>query len=199
MCGCVPGEPCPYGHNEEHKERVLGKNRRIVCFGLCGMRSLQLFVSLADPAGTVYNIKAKELNKHIKIRRASKSNKEARIIATGRPIKLYLFTTAASRKNPKSKVKVKIKKGRGTRPLTHSFIARMESGHINVWIREGAKRIMTRGRSKGRKLQPIKGQYTVSVAQMYEKESDKTFKDLIARDIDKTFDANFKFYTKKLR
>ena len=147
----------------------------------------------------VYNIKAKELNKHIKIRKANKSNKEARIIATGRPMKLYLFTTAASRKNPKSKVKVKIKKGRGTRPLPHSFIARMETGHINVWIREGAKRIMTRGRSKGRKLQPIKGQYTVSVAQMYEKESDKTFQDLIKRDIDKTFDVNFKFYTKNLK
>lgn len=90
------------------------------------------------------------------------SSKEAfvwSLVAKAKPLPLIAFGA----RQTKTGVSVEVTKG-SRRILRHAFIATMASGHKGVFMREGPKRIASKGRYVGKKRQPIHEAFTASVA-----------------------------------
>ncbi len=104
-----------------------------------------------------YYIKAGDVRKTIKIKKANYSDRIAIIRATGSPVALSKFSVTPSKppkKRRKTPVKVRVLKGESPKSLTHAFVTRLSSGHIGVFERVGKARY------------PIKQFYGPSVPQM---------------------------------
>jgi hypothetical protein len=130
----------------------------------------------------VYNIKTATLNKYTKVYRASKIRPDAQIVIRGRRMPLFGFGARQTRRG----VTIRVKRTTGRRTVLHAFIAQMPSGHQGIFIRK------TKGRL------PIRELYTVSPAKMFEVEGEKAFKEIIDRDVGKTFDHELQFYMGKI-
>ena len=113
-----------------------------------------------------YYIKAADLNKSMKITRASYSNPEAQLRIRGRRIAVYAFGARQTKKG----VTVRIRRDRGRKLIRHAFIAAMPTGHTGVFQRKTIKRL------------PIKELYSLSPAQMFELEGVKEVNLIIERE-----------------
>lgn len=108
-----------------------------------------------------YVIKHKDVISTIKlIKKATPTNLNAEIRSKGSVVKLYNFrVTPKTLQTKKKKItKVGVKKG-SNKPISNGFVAKMKSGHINVFTRTSKKRY------------PIQGHYGPSVPQMVGNES----------------------------
>lgn len=77
----------------------------------------------------VYKIKSRDLNKQLSIKRAYKQNKQAAIIALGRPIGVISFGARKRRDGVSVNIMGKRK------VIKSAFIAKMKSGHVGVFAR----------------------------------------------------------------
>lgn len=82
------------------------------------------------------NIKARGLNKDLVIRRARRGSSSARlrVAATPSPLTRFIGT-----RQTKRGVTVRIKKGGARVRLKHAFIAKLKSGRVSVFERQGGK------------------------------------------------------------
>jgi hypothetical protein len=113
-----------------------------------------------------YNIKAKDLNRFTKVRRATSGRMEASITISGRKMPIILFSASQVKRG----VTVRIKKASGRKTITGAFITGMPSGHRGVWRRKGKERL------------PIKELYTASPAEMFENEGAKAFNKMVEKE-----------------
>lgn len=99
-----------------------------------------------------YSMKIGEIKKAMRLKRATKSELRASIIASGRPIPLIQFSARQTSKG----VSVNVLKGR--KLIEGAFIATMPSGHRGVFVREpGAKhRKVAKGKTAGWHALPIR-------------------------------------------
>lgn len=125
----------------------------------------------------VYNIKASDLKKHTKIRRATRGSPEAQIIIRGKKIPVFAFGARQTRRG----VTIRIKKSGGRKTIEHAFIAQMSSGHTGVFVRVGAKRV------------PIRELMSISPAKMFELEGERELKKLVERELGSTFKHELDF------
>lgn len=103
-----------------------------------------------------YVIKAADVKKRIKIRKATAANLSAQIRASGPVIPLMKFDVTPTFPDIMN-VHARVKKG-GKKPIQSGFVTRAENGHVNVFTRAGRNRF------------PIKGRYGPSIAQMMGKD-----------------------------
>lgn len=82
-----------------------------------------------------------------------------KLVAKAKPLPLIAFGARQTTRG----VSVEVTKGKRM-IIAHAFIATMQSGHRGVFMRQGNKQIMRRGRYKGKARQPIKERFTASVA-----------------------------------
>jgi hypothetical protein len=104
-----------------------------------------------------YAIKATDVRKSIHIKRATPGNPVAQVISTGSPIPLIKFKVTPRKpraRGEKKKTVVAGVKFGNAKPMPHSFVARMKSGHVGVYSRKDGT-----GRT-------IKQHYSPSVPQM---------------------------------
>ena len=99
-----------------------------------------------------YVIKAGDIKKSIKMRKASVNRLAAEIRASGPLTPLMKFDVTPTFPDHMI-VRARVKKG-GKKAVDNGFVARTGNGHVNVFTRVGASRL------------PIKGRYGPSVAQM---------------------------------
>lgn len=103
-----------------------------------------------------YVITAARIRETINIDKANATNLAARIKSRGRPRALSYFKLRPgkpTRRRPKDGVHVQVKRSGGG-PVAKSFVAKMASGHVGVFHRQGSGRF------------PIVQRYGPSVAQM---------------------------------
>lgn len=107
-----------------------------------------------------YNIKASAIKRSFSVKRATESNLEVRLNATGKPITLINYGARQTKKG----VSVTVKGGRTV--LRHAFIGKMGNGHTGVFERTGAallgKKAMVNGVLR-RVNAPIKELYGPSI------------------------------------
>lgn len=107
-----------------------------------------------------YTIKHRDVLNTIKIKKASANDLTADIRSRGSARKLMDFRVNPKAPQPRRKklVSVSVKKG-SNKSIKNGFVAKMTSGHMNVFARTSKKRL------------PIKGLYGPSVPQMLGNES----------------------------
>jgi len=113
-----------------------------------------------------YNIKSKDLNKSLRLRRANYTKLEAEIRVRGNLMKVYYFGARATRRG----VTVRIRKDRGRKLIASAFIQQMRTGHTGVFLRKGKERL------------PIREVTTISTAQMFEQAAVDAIQKMIAKD-----------------
>lgn len=79
---------------------------------------------------SVYNIKASEVGKAIRIEKSTRTSLTGKIIVSGSPIPIIAF----SPRQTKTGVTVTILKGK-RKAIKRAFIQRMKSGHVGVYAR----------------------------------------------------------------
>lgn len=104
----------------------------------------------ARKVASEYTVKSTDVRNTIQIKKATFSNLEATIKATGHAMQLTKFKVNSG----KPVLKVSVKKGGGLKPLPGAFKAKMQSGHAGVFKRLGKKRT------------PIEGKYGPSIPTM---------------------------------
>ena len=112
-----------------------------------------------------YVIQAGRIRENIEIRQANSANLSASIISRGRPRALSYFKISPdspAKHRPPDGVYVKVKSN-GGKTIAKSFVAKMASGHVGVFNREGAKRF------------PIVERYGPSIPQMIGSDSVRAF------------------------
>lgn len=104
-----------------------------------------------------YIVKAEDVKKRIKIRKASLNNLSAQIRASGPVTPIMKFDVRPT--SPKnSQVTARVLKQGSRKKIDSGFIARTGNGHVNVFTRVGSSRF------------PIQGRYGPSIAQMMGKD-----------------------------
>ncbi|MER2126296.1 phage tail protein [Solibacillus sp.] len=103
-----------------------------------------------------YVIKAADVKKRIKIRKATAGNLSAQIRASGPVTPLMKFDVTPTFPDS-TQVRARVKKG-GRKPIQSGFVVRTGNSHVNVFTRSGRSRL------------PIKGRYGPSIAQMMGKD-----------------------------
>lgn len=127
----------------------------------------------------VYNIKASQLNKYIKIYKYNSRTGQAAFVVKGRPVRLIHFSARQNKKG----VSVKVRKDRGRRLLKSHFIARSTVEH--VWRRESKSRY------------PIKPLFTIAPSKMFEVEGAKALEDIIKSKAGEMYEHELVFYINK--
>lgn len=87
---------------------------------------------------------------------------------SGLPVRLFLYDWTAQIPTTYGGVTVHIFKTGAPLVLKHAFIARMQSGHVGVFQREGPKRWMRRGNYAGEYKQPIVEKFGPHIARIFE-------------------------------
>lgn len=131
----------------------------------------------------IYNIKAKDLSKAVKVVKAKFGKISGAHVVVGKRLRLYYFGA----KQNKSGVSVRVRKDSGRKTITSAFIATMPSGLTNVFRRTTSKRL------------PIKSLTTVDEAGMYDKEGEKSFDKTVNREIYKIFEHELDYRLGKLQ
>lgn len=103
-----------------------------------------------------YNIKVGAARRRFSIRRATRAQLIAEVIARARPLPLIEFSARQTRRGG---VTVRIKRS-GTKRFREAFIATMASGHRGVFFRE------RRGGDRARRL-PIEEVFSLSIPQAF--------------------------------
>ena len=96
-----------------------------------------------------YNLKVGTIKKGIRVKRATKSELRATIIATGKPIPLIEYGARQVAKG----VSVNVLKGR--KVIAGAFIATMPSGHKGVFVREDGAKHKKVGQGKQASWHPL--------------------------------------------
>ncbi|MBW2631063.1 MAG: phage tail protein [Deltaproteobacteria bacterium] len=150
-----------------------------------------------------YRIRTKDLNPFIKLFRASaKAGGKfyARIQATGYPFPLMKFDARTSAsiakkgsvppqkgipvKNRKA-VYVRIKKKQGKKKVGHAFYAKMKSGHVGIFKREGKESL------------PINERFTLGPMKMFQKAGIKAIKEVVRTKGREIFQHELDYYLLK--
>lgn len=87
---------------------------------------------------------------------------------TGGSVRLFLYDWTAQVPTTKGGVSVQIFKAGPPLLLKHAFIAKMQSGHRGVFMREGPKRKMGRGNYADEYKQPIVEKFGPHMARIFE-------------------------------
>jgi len=128
-----------------------------------------------------YNVKAKDLKKHIKLKRTSNFE--------------YLFTAKSERfglekfgaRQTKQGVSVRIRKDRGRKVIKGAFLAKDIKGNIRIFKRRYKERL------------PLDRFYSISIPQMFNKEIvNKGFEEA-QKTFEKEFKHNLDYYLGKLK
>ncbi|MFF2794977.1 phage tail protein [Lysinibacillus xylanilyticus] len=113
-----------------------------------------------------YIVKAGDVKKRIKIKKATVNGLSAQIRASGPVTPIMKFdVTPSSPKN--TQVSARVLKRGSRKKINNGFVARVGNGHVNVFTRVGSSRF------------PIQGRYGPSIAQMMGK--DDLMEDIIGR------------------
>ena len=148
-----------------------------------------------------YNIKAKQLNRYIKVRKASGNNLEARLSVRSREISLYHFlygekTPKMGRRAKGKPVRVKVIKQEGVKRLRHAFIMRGKNGNIGIFERlVGVK--ATKGKAAEKGEDKIIRLNTTAFAKMFDNIGVKEMQKYADDNANKVFERNFNYYIGK--
>ncbi|MGE6601513.1 phage tail protein [Lysinibacillus fusiformis] len=113
-----------------------------------------------------YIVKAEDVKKRIKIRKATANSLSAQIRASGPVTPIMKFDVRPS--SPKNaQVTARVLRQGSRKKIENGFVARTGNGHVNVFTRVGRSRL------------PIQGRYGPSIAQMMGK--DILIEDIIDR------------------
>lgn len=145
-----------------------------------------------------YNLKAKQLDRYVKTRRASVTNLEAKLSVMSRSVSLFNFVSKSSissnihakRRTGRRPVKVKVLKVSGTSALHHAFVMIGKSGNIGIFERVVGKKSST-GKAKIKRLS------TVGPASMFDKEGIPEMQKYVDENSARIFKTNFNFYIGK--
>jgi len=144
-----------------------------------------------------YNIKAKQLNRYIKVRKASGNNLEARLSAMSRDASLFHFinkssisSSLKSKRRGKRPVKIKVLKQGGTHALRHAFVMIGRSGNIGIFERVVGVQSST-GKDKIRRLN------TTGPAKMFDKAGVPAMQKYVEDNTHRVFQQNFDYYIGK--
>lgn len=146
-----------------------------------------------------YNIKAKQLNRYVKVRRASVNNLEAKFSVMSRSVSLFNFVNKGSissslgtkRRKGRRPVKVKVIKANGMSKLDHAFIMIGKSGNIGIFERVVGQRSST-GKDKIKRLN------TLGPTSMFDKEGIPEMQKYVDDNSARLFKTNFNFYVGKM-
>jgi hypothetical protein len=130
----------------------------------------------------VYNVKAKDVKKYTKIRRATGANPSAELRIKGQRLPVMVFGARQTAKG----VSVRIKKKGGRKLIRSAFIRTLKSGKTSVFRR----------RQKGSKLVPrlpIDLLTTLDPPKMFEKEGDAAIKKVANLELPRIFADQLKF------
>jgi len=147
-----------------------------------------------------YNIKAKQLNRYIKVRKASGNNLEAKLSAMSRDASLFHFINKSSisssikskRRSGRRPVKIKVLKQGGTHALRHAFVMIGKSGNIGIFERVVGVKSST-GKDKIRRLN------TTGPAKMFDKAGVPEMQKYIDENTGRIFKQNFNYYIGKIK
>ena len=138
----------------------------------------------------VYAITAKRLNREFE--KVSGRNK-----ATAAQPRAVLRAKKLTKRNPGLQhfgakqvlrgVSYKIRKDQGRKTMPHAFKAVMANQEEGVFIRSGAKRVMTKGRYAGQKRQPIIRKTGPSIVQMMERVGIKPIQQAVKNNLPRLF------------
>jgi Prophage minor tail protein Z (GPZ) len=119
--------------------------------------------AVRDVRGAGYNIRAGDIRKSFKIKRANGNRLVVELVSTGAPIAVIAYGA----RQTKSGVSIQVKNGRQI--LRHAFIATTKSGHRGVFERVGPARVKgAKGKVRGRVRRlnlPIKELFGPSIPQ----------------------------------
>lgn len=147
-----------------------------------------------------YNIKAKQLNRYIKVRKASGNNLEAKLSAMSRDASLFHFinkgsissSITAKKRRGRRPVKIKVLKKGGTHALRHAFVMIGKSGNIGIFERVVGKKSST-GKDKIRRLN------TTGPAKMFDKAGVPEMQKYVDDNTARIFQQNFNYYIGKVK
>ena len=146
-----------------------------------------------------YNIKAKQLNRYIKVRKASGNNLEAKLSAMSRDASLFHFinkgsisSSLKSKRRGRRPVKIKVLKQGGTHALRHAFVMIGKSGNIGIFERVVGVKSST-GKDKIRRLN------TTGPAKMFDKAGVPEMQKYVDDNTGRIFKQNFNYYIGKVK
>lgn len=150
-----------------------------------------------------YNIKAKQLNRYIKVRKASGNNLEAKLSARSREASLFHFLYGekilkVGRRAKKNPVRVKVLKQNGVTRLRHAFIMKGANGNIGIFERlVGVK--ATKGKAKEKGEDAIIRLDTTGLVKMFDKVGVPEMQKYVDDNTDRIFKQNFDYYIGKVK
>lgn len=112
------------------------------------------------------NIKASVLNRQVQL--VGRRDDQITVRATGAPVPIQGLS--GTRGTKKRGVSYRVRANQPLQRLRHAFVARMASGHVGVFVREGQPRTMQSGSYKGKRRQPIREVYTLSAGSAFAQE-----------------------------
>lgn len=146
-----------------------------------------------------YNIKTTQLNRYIKVGRASGTNLEAKLSVRSRDASLFNFinkssisSSLKSKRKGKRPVKIKVLKKGGTHALKHAFVMIGKSGNIGIFQRVVGVKSST-GKDKIRRLN------TAGPAKMFDKAGVQEMQKYADENTNRIFAQNFNYYIGKAK
>jgi len=147
-----------------------------------------------------YNIKAKQLNRYIKVRKASGNNLEAKLSAMSRDTSLFHFISKSSisssitakKRRGRRPVKIKVLKQGGAHALRHVFVMIGKNGNIGIFERVVGVKSNT-GKDKIRRLN------TTGPAKMFDKAGVPEMQKYVDDNTGRIFKQNFNYYIGKVK
>lgn len=130
----------------------------------------------------IYNIKARDLKKAVRIIKSNSNKLEGRSQIIGQRLRLFYFGA----KQNKTGVSVRIRKDSGRKTVKSAFIATMPSGLKNAFRRQTKARL------------PIQSLTTLDPASMYDNQGEKQFDKTIKTDLGRIFDQEFNYRLSKI-
>lgn len=193
----------------EHEIRAIKKAVRSAVNKAAAKASTAASRAVRD----IYNIKAGDLKKYVTNRPAQGERYEHIIrVASERRIPLYVFGTKAALREITIRrgraawqqkmqfINVKVKKAGGYKPVTKTFIAKMQSGHIGIFERDAQmwrhRKPVKNSRRKSSGL-PIAEKLGPGAVTLYEKEGEPALIQTYDRDIYDIFNRELQFYIER--
>lgn len=146
-----------------------------------------------------YNIKVKQLNRYINVRKASGNNLEARFSVRSRRVSLFNFISKSSisssiksKRRGRRPVKVKVLKQSDMHELRHAFVMIGKSGNIGIFERVVGVKSST-GKDKIKRLN------TVGPVKMFEKEGVPLMQRYVDENSSRIFKQNFDYYIGRVK
>lgn len=139
---------------------------------------------------TVYRLKKVDIDRGMSLKLARGNDFTGTLEIGGKKLKLAIFP----HRQLKVGVKVTIIR-QAPKKIPGSFIAVLSSGHEGIFKRKGSKRIMTKGRYKGKLREPIVELVGPSIPQLFAGQKIiPKLKALVREKLPETFQHEFEFY-----